>query len=313
MIANGLLALVATTALLGLAVWAAAALDGLARGLATGAPLSARPFAWPVARLGRLLGKEDVVPARADGGLFWSAPAIAAAVVLLAAGLIPLGRGVVAADPTIGLFFFIVLMAPFVIALMNVGWGANSKYGVVGAMRAAAHVVAYEVPFGFAAIGAPMAAESLSFVRIVDQQAAVWYGVWQPLGLAIYLASAAIITYRPPFDLPHAADLGGGVLADVSGLRYALLRGAMLALWTTVAAAGAVLFLGGWQGPLLPGPVWMVLKSGGLMFVMSWLGYRLPRQRVDQMLAFSWKVLLPASLVNIALVGVLILLQERSR
>lgn len=307
--ADALVALVATGLVLALAAWAAAALDGLGRALAIGKRPTSRLVLEPLARAGRLVGRTDVVPSKADGGLFWSAPLLAVALVLMAAAVIPLGPGLVVADLNIGLFYFIVLLAPFVIGLMNAGWGANSKYGVLGAFRAAAHLLAYEVPFGFAAIGAPMAAESLSLVRIVEGQAGVWYGVWQPLGLAVYVVSAAVISYRPPFDLPDADDLAGGVLADVAGPRYLLLRGSMLALWVLVAALGTVLFLGGWYGPLLPGPAWIVLKTAGLMLAMAWVGHRLPRLRVDQMLGLSWKVLLPATFVHISLTGILILLQ----
>lgn len=305
-----LVGLLATLAALVAAVWVAALLDGVGRALAEGERVTPALVLVPLARLGRLVRREDVVPAKTDGGLFWSAPPLALGVVLLAAALIPLGPGLVVADLNVGLFFFIVLLAPFVIALMNAGWGANSKYGVLGAFRAAAHLLAYEIPFGFAAIGAPMAAESLSIVRIVEHQADLWYGVWQPLGLAIYLVAAAIITFRPPFDLPHAADLAGGVLADVSGPRYLLLRGSMLALWAVVAAMGAAIFLGGWHGPLLPGPIWMFLKTAALMLLMAWLGYRVPRLRTDQMLALSWKVLVPGTFVHITVTGILILLQE---
>ncbi|MBI2755932.1 MAG: NADH-quinone oxidoreductase subunit H [Chloroflexi bacterium] len=305
-----LVGLFGTLAVLVVATWLAAVLDGLGRALAVHQPVGlAALAAAPLARLGRLVRRADVIPANADGGLLWSAPVMAVAVVLLLAGVVPLGPGLVIADLNIGLFYVIVLLAPFVVALMNAGWGANAKYGVLGAFRAAGHLLAYEVPFGFAAIGAPMAAESLSLVKIVEGQDRLWYGVWQPVGFAIYLVSAAIITYRPPFDLPAADDLGGGVLADVSGPRYLLLRGSMLALWVLVSALGAVLFLGGWLGPLLPGPVWLVLKTAALMLAMSWVGYRLPRLRVDQMLGLSWKVLLPGTFLHIAITGVVILLQ----
>ncbi len=311
--AEWLVPLLATLGAVVAAAWAGAGIDAAGRAAAAGRPPSPWLLLVPLARALDASRRPDVVPARGDGGLFWSAAPLALALVLLAAAVIPLGPGLVVADLNVGLFYFIVLMAPFAIALMNAGWGANSAYGVMGAFRAAAHLIAYEVPFGFAAIGAPMAAESLSLVRIVEGQASLWYGVWQPLGLALYLVAGAIITYRPPFDLPHAEDLAGGVLADVSGVRYVLLRGAMLALWALVSALGAALFLGGWLGPLLPGPAWMVLKTAGLMATMAWVGERLPRVRVDQMLALSWKVLVPGTFVHIALTGILLLVWEGTR
>lgn len=266
----------------------------------------------PAHRAIALLRRESLVPAGSDPWLFKSAPVIAFVVVALAALVIPVGPRAVAFDPSIGLFYFIVVLGPFVIAMMNAGWSANGKPGLFGAFRTAAHLLSYEVPLGFAAIGPAMAAESLSTTRIVDGQAGVWYAVWQPLGLAIYVVSALMMTFRRPFDLPQAgSELAGGVLAEYSGARLLLFRVALDALFALLVALGTVLFLGGWRGPLLPPAVWFALKTTALAAALLWLGARVPRLHQDQMLALAWKVLLPASLVNIGLVGIVLLWLEQ--
>ena len=262
----------------------------------------------PLAEAESRLRQESLTPRGADGWLLGSAPVVALACVALAALVVPVSPTLTAFDPSIGLFYFIVVLGPVAVALMNAGWGANLKTGLFGTFRTAAHLVSYEVPLGFAAIGPAMGAESLSMSRIVDAQAGLWYVVWQPLGFAIYLVAALMTTYRRPFDLPLAgSELGGGVLAEYSGARLVLFQFALDALFVLLVAAGAVLFLGGWRGPVLPPALWMTIKMFGLAALLLWLGRRMPRLRHDQMLALSWKILLPASLLNVALVGIVIL------
>ena len=266
-------------------------------------------FAAPLAHARARLRKESLTPRGADRWLFGSAPVIAFVCVALAGLVIPLSAILTAFDPSIGLFYFIVVLGPVVVALMNAGWGTNAKTGLFGTFRAAAHLVSYEVPLGFAAIGPAMAAESLSMTRIVDGQAGSWYVVWQPLGFVIYLVATLMMTYRRPFDLPLAErELGGGVLAEYSGARLFLFELALDALFLLLVAAGVVLFLGGWRGPLLTSALWMTIKTFGLAALLLWLGRRVPRLRHDQMLALSWKVLLPASLLNVAVVGIVALI-----
>ena len=273
---------------------------------------SAARDAWwlPYADGRALVGQHAPIPSRADRLLFASAPWIAIATVGLAALVVPLGPALVAFDPSIGLFYFIVVLGPFVIAMFCAGWSQNSKAGLFGAFRAAAVLLAYEVPFGFAAIGPVMDAGSLSTVRIVEAQSSLWYGAWQPLGVAIYLVSALMMSYTHPFDIPQADDaLEGGVFAEYAGSRLLLFRIALDALFALLMAMGVVLFLGGGSGPLLPAPLWFVVKTVALAGVTLFVVRRVPRLRHDQMLSLSWKVLLPASLVNIAIVGILVLIR----
>lgn len=258
-----------------------------------------------------VLRSRDLVPNGRDRTLFTAAPMLAVVVVILCGLFVPLSPRLVAFDISLGLFYFLVFLALFVITLMNAGWSANSKTGLFGVFRAASHLVSYEVPIGFAAIGPVMAAESLRPTTIVQAQSQLWFVVWQPLGLAIYLFAALFASYARPFDLPQAgSEIGGGVLADYSGPRLLLLRFGQRALFLLLMAMGVVLFFGGWQGPLVPRPVWFAAKTFALATCVMWSARFFPRLRHDQMLAFAWKVLVPASLVNIMAVGMIVLLAK---
>ena len=268
----------------------------------------------PAAAAVRLLTATQPAPLRPDGALFYSAPILALTAVALAAWVVPFGPPAGSGETPIGLFIFVVLLGPVVVALANAGWGTNGKYGLFASMRAISHLIAYEVVMGFAILGPAMAAESLSLVRIVEAQHRWWFGLWQPLGLVLYLASALMAAYRRPFDTPLAgSELAGGVAAEYGGPILLLLRGTLSALLFLVAAVGAALYLGGWYGPpivgpLLPGWGWMLLKTYAVVALLLWVGRHTPRFGHDQMLAFSWKVVLPLSFLNLAVVGVLILL-----
>ncbi|MBF6591585.1 MAG: NADH-quinone oxidoreductase subunit H [Ktedonobacterales bacterium] len=266
-------------------------------------------FVAPLADVVALLRQADTPPEHPDGFLFRSAPIVALATVGLAALVIPVGRGATGLDSSIGLFYFIVLLSPFVIAMMNAGWSSNSKVGLFGTFRAAAHLISYEVPLGFAAIGAPMAAQSLAIGRIVEAQSSLWFGVWQPLGVVIYLIASFFVCFRHPFDAPQASsELEGGIFAEYTGPRLLIFTFALKAIFLVLMAMAVALFFGGWQGPVLPGPVWFALKTFLLAMVVIALSRFVPRLRSDQMLTLSWKALVPASLLNIVVVGVLTIL-----
>ena len=263
---------------------------------------------WPALEVRRLMRQSHTPPRQADGFLYQSAPLIALTSVALAALVIPVGPGLIGFDPSVGLFYFIVLLSPFIVALMNAGWSANGKAGVFGTFRAATHLISYEVPLGFAAIGAPMAAASLSIGTIVAAQAHLWFAVWQPLGVVIYLITALVVSFHHPFDSAiTGSELEGGVLAAYTGPRLLLLRVALDGMFLVLMGMAVELFFGGWHGPLLPGPLWFALKTYLLAGGVIWLSRYIPQLRHDQLLTFSWKVLVPAVLVNIAVVGVLTL------
>lgn len=284
--------------------YALAALDGA---FALGPRQWRLALVAPLSEALRLLRQQPTRPAKGDTLLFRTAPLIALTVAGLTALVLPLGPGLSAFDPSIGLFYFVVLFSPFIIAVMNAGWSQNANVGLFAAFRAAAHLISYEVPLGFAMIGAPMAAQSLAVGRIVAAQAQLWFAVWQPLGLVIYVISLYFVCFRHPFDGALAgSELEGGALSEYDGARLLLFKVALNAIFLILVAMGVELFFGGWQGPWLPGPVWLVGKTLLLAALLTALSRFVPRLRHDQMLTLCWKALVPASLVNILLVGVLI-------
>jgi NADH-quinone oxidoreductase subunit H len=262
----------------------------------------------PIAGTMVLLRQENLLPKGADTFLFRSAPFIALSVVALTALVIPLGPNLIGFNPTIGLFYFLVLLSPFVVAMMNAGWSQNTKDGLFSTFRAA-YLISYEVPIGFAAIGPVIAAQSLATQQIVQSQAGLWYVVWQPLGLVIYVLAALFVTFRHPFDSAiGGSELEGGVFAEYTGARLLLFKIALDALFLLLMAMCVILFFGGWQGPLLPAPFWLIGKTLLLTALVLWAGKFLPTLRHDQILTLCWKILLPASLINITLVGILTLI-----
>ena len=243
----------------------------------------------------------------ADRWLFPAGPLTALFGVALAMIVIPFGPGLIGQDLGIAVFYFIVVVDYVVLGVALSAWGANTPNAVEAYYRIVAQLVAYVVPLGLALVGATMMAQSLSTVTIVEAQA-VPYIVFQPLGFALYVVAALMQTYRDPFSEPFAPAIEGGVLGVAGGWHAIVWRLALSGVLFVVAAMGAVLFLGGWRGPLLPGPVWMLLKTYGLMALLIWLGARVRPLSVAQMLALAWKVLIPVGLANVLLVGALILL-----
>ncbi len=270
---------------------------------------------WLVSSAGGELGpaatpnpSEGVALANEDRWLFPAGPLSALFGVALAMIVLPFGPDLVGQDLGIGVFYFIVVVDFVVLGIALSGWGANTPNAVEACYRIVAQLVAYVVPLGLALVGAIMMAQSLSTVRIVEAQAGLWYIVLQPIGFALYIVTGLMQTYRAPFLEPFAQSIDGGVLGVAGGWHAAVWRLALSGVLFVVAAMGAVLFLGGWRGPLLPGLVWMLLKTYGLMALMLWLGRRVRPLSVAQMLALSWKILIPVGLANVLLVGVLILL-----
>ncbi len=251
--------------------------------------------------------RQRALPNR-DRWLYPAGPAAALAGVLLGAVVIPVGPALIASDLGIGLFYFIVVLDVVVLGVALTGWGANTADAVEACYRIVAQLVAYVVPLGLALVGTIMMAKSLSTVRIVEAQSDLWFIVLQPLGFALYLIAGLMQCYRSPFLEPFAANVGGGVLGVAGGPSGLLWRVALSGILFLVAAMGAVLFLGGWSGPWLPGPLWMALKTFGLMALMIVLGQTVRPLSTARMLALSWKILIPAGLVNVLIVGALILL-----
>ena len=245
----------------------------------------------------------------ADRWLLPAGPLVALGGVALGMVVIPFGPALIGKNLGIGVFYFIVVIDFVVLGIALVGWGANTSDAVEACYRIVAQLVAYVVPLGLAIVGAIMMARSLSTVRIVEAQSGLWYIVTQPIGFALYLVTGLMQSYRAPFSEAFDNSIGGGVLGVAGGWIALLWRVTLGGLLFLVAAMGAVLYLGGWQGPaLLPGWVWMLLKTYALMALMLWLGGKAPPFSTARMLALAWKLLIPVGLANVLIVGGLILL-----
>lgn len=252
----------------------------------------------------------DQQPAQPDSRLYAAGPVVALFGVVAATVVLPFGDRPVGADLEIGLFYWIVMVDFVVLGIAMGGFGANVRESVESCYRAIAQLVAYVVPLGLAVLGPAMMARSLRISVIVQAQerASSWYALLQPIGFLLFLVTAAMQSYRPPFLEPFASSIRGGVFAVYGGWKALFLRSALSGLLFVVAAMGAALFLGGPSGPALPGTFWMAVKTFVVFFVMLRIGGRMRPRSTAEMLALSWKVLIPVGLVNVLLVGGLILL-----
>jgi len=254
----------------------------------------------PVADVIKLLMKEDIRPNTADPVVFFLAPIIVLVPALLVYAVIPFGAGMAVADLNIGLLFILAVATIPTIGIVLAGWGSGNKYTVLGGMRAAAQMVSFEVPLVLALIGPVVIVGSLSLVDIVKAQATVPLLLLQPVAFLVYLVAGIAEINRSPFDMPEAeSELVAGYHTEYSGIRFALLFLAEYLNAFAVSSIAATVFLGGWQGPILPPFIWFFLKAYLLFLAMIWVRATLPRLRVDQLMAFCWKFLVPVSLANL--------------
>ncbi len=283
-------------------------------------PNRAGPFGLlqPVADIVKLLTKEDTVPGGADRMVFLFAPAVVATTALLIFAVVPFGKEwviwgrrvpLVISDLNVGLLYVFALSSLGVYGVVLGGWASNSKYSLLGGIRAAAQMISYELSLGLSLVPVVMLAHSFSLVDIVKAQAGIPFIVLQPVAFGVFFISAVAEIKRIPFDLPEAEhELVAGYHTEYSGMRFGLF---FLGEYITMISLGALLavfFLGGWHGPLLPPLVWFCLKVSLVIFVMIWIRGTLPRLRYDQLMDLGWKVLVPVALVNIVLTGGVMLL-----
>ena len=270
----------------------------------------------PIADAIKLLTKEDIVPSAADGFIFRLAPAVVAVTALLMFAVVPLGPDMqvfghsvpmVITDLNVGLLFVFALSSLGVYGVALGGWASNSKFALLGGIRGAAQMISYELALGLSLVPVVMLAGSLSLTAIVDAQAGLPFIVLQPVSFAIFVISAMAESKRIPFDLPEAEnELGAGFHTEYSGMRFGLFFLGEYVHIQVLGALTAVFFLGGWHGPLLPPVAWLMLKVLIVAVIMIWIRGTLPRLRYDQLMALGWKVLIPASLINIVVTGAFI-------
>jgi NADH-quinone oxidoreductase subunit H len=271
----------------------------------------------PIADSIKMMAKEDIVPADADRPIFLLAPAVVAVTALLMFAVVPFGSPVtlwgrriplVVSDINVGLLFVFALSSLGVYGVALGGWASNSKYSLLGGIRGAAQMISYELALGLSLIPIVMLARSFSLVDIVNAQAHYPFVLVQPVSFLIFILSAMAESKRIPFDLPEAEnELGAGYHTEYSGMRFGLFFLGEYVHMQVLGALLAVFFLGGWRGPLLPGPVWLFIKIILVALVMIWIRGTLPRLRYDQLMALGWKVLIPVALVNIVVTGAILL------
>jgi len=261
----------------------------------------------PVADAIKVLIKEDIVPAKADRIVHLLAPVVAFAPALMIFAVVPFQNGAMLVDLNVGILYVVAVSSLSALGVLMAGWGSNSKYPLLGAMRSVAAVVSYEIPLVFSIVGVVLITGSLSMNQIVLAQD-IPFILLQPLGFLIFFIGACAEINRSPFDLMEAdSELVAGFHTEYSGMKFALFYLAEYGEALAVSAIITTLFLGGWRGPLLPPWLWFVLKTILVFFVMIWTRTTFPRVRIDQLMALAWKFLLPLALINLFITGIEVL------
>jgi NADH-quinone oxidoreductase subunit H len=278
----------------------------------------------PIADALKLMVKEIVLPTKADKALFLLAPMIAITPALAAWAVFPFDEGVVLADIHAGLLYVLALTSLGVYGVIIAGWASNSKYALLGAMRSAAQIVAYEIAMGFALVGVLVAAGSLNLGEIVAaQEGSLFTWFWLPLLplFGVYVISGVAETNRAPFDVAEGeSEIVAGFHVEYSGMAFAVFFLAEYANMILISALSALLFLGGWLSPLPQSWVegvfllddgfhWLLAKTFLFMFLFLWLRATFPRYRYDQIMRLGWKVFIPITIVWIMVVGVAVVYQ----
>jgi NADH-quinone oxidoreductase subunit H len=257
----------------------------------------------------KFIQKEDVIPRAADRWVFSLAPAVVLVPTILVIVVIPFGETLFAENLDVGIFFVMAISAVSVIGVLMAGWASANKFSLIGAVRAAAQLIAYELPLILAAVAVAMLAGTLSLVGIVEAQRDYWFVLVQPVGFLIFVMASLAELVRTPFDMPIAdSEIIFGAYTEYTGLKFAFFLLAEYGGIVVLSAVAAVLFLGGYLAPpalsFIPEPLWMAAKIGAISFVIIWLRATYPRLREDQLQRFSWIVLIPLALVNILVTAV---------
>jgi len=258
----------------------------------------------------KLLTKEDLRPDTADRWVFELAPFVAFMPSVLTLISLPFTADLFVRNLELGLFYIVAVSGLSIVGLLMAGWGSANKYALLGAVRAAAQLISYEIPLVLAILGVAMVAGTLNLADIVNGQGRVPYIAWQPLGFAIFIIATLAELYRNPFDIPTAdSEIVGGPFIEYSGIRWAMFFFAEYINVFVFSVLGSLVFLGGWNWPLgneVGWPLQVVLilvKTSAMLFLFMWLRVSLPRLRIDQLMSFCWQVLLPFAFLGIIING----------
>jgi NADH-quinone oxidoreductase subunit H len=284
----------------------------------------------PLADIVKLLFKEELRPKGADKWLFTLAPILSVTAAFAAFATVPWGAETTlfglldepvklgVADLNVGVLVVFAITSMGVYGIVLAGWASNSKYSLLGGLRASAQMISYELSYATSIAAVIMLAGTLSIREIVDGQTGYWWDFvprWylflQPVGFIIYVIAGVAETNRAPFDFPEAEqELVAGYNTEYSSVRFALFPQAEYINMVTMSGVATTLYLGGWHGPFLPpeyGWIWFLAKVGFILFVYIWMRWTVPRYRYDQLMAFGWKFLFPASVINLIVTAALML------
>ena len=259
----------------------------------------------PLADALKLILKEDIVPSSSDKAIFWVAPVIVVLSAFMIWVTIPGGEGLVLRNLELGLFYITAFAVIGILGLVLAGWGSANKYGILGGLRSAAQLISYEIPVIMVVVSVAMLAQSLDLSVIVASQNPIPYGLILPLGLVVFFIAGLAEVGRTPFDIYHAeSEVVGGPFVEYSGAHWSVFFLAEYINTFAIAALVALLFLGGWSGPFLPGIIWFLIKVYAVILVVFWIRGTFPRLRIDQLMAFAWKVMVPLSFYSIVITAI---------
>jgi NADH-quinone oxidoreductase subunit H len=269
-------------------------------------PKEVGPFGLfqPLADATKLLGKQILTPREVEKPIYFLAPILIFIPVIVSFVVIPFDSYLQVKDVNVGILVILAFSSLTVLSILMGGWSSNNKYALIGSVRSVAQNVAYEIPLLLSLLAVVMMANSLSLKDIVESQKGLWFVVFQPVAFFIYFISSVAETNRTPFDLPEAeSELVAGYHTEYSGMMFALFFLAEYTNMFIVSAIAVTFFLGGYQGPFLPGVVWFLIKVYFLIFVIMWFRWTYPRVRFDQLLNISWKALIPLAFLNLLVTG----------
>lgn len=261
-----------------------------------------------VADMVKIFFKEDWIPPFSDRLVFVLAPAIIVVTTLLSFAVIPFAQGWQIANLHVGILFFLACSSIGAYSAILGGWSSDNKYSLIGGLRSAAQTISYEVFMGLSLMGVVLQTGSFNLGDIVAAQQNLWFVVPQFVGFVVFFIAGLAETHRLPFDLPEAeSELTAGFHSEYSGMKFGMFFVGEYLGVTLISAMIVTLFFGGWQGPLLPPPIWFFVKVLFFIALFILLRATLPRPRYDQLMAWGWKIFLPIVLANIIITGGLIL------
>ena len=262
----------------------------------------------PVADGIKLLIKEDITPTSSEKAIFWAAPVIVVLSAFMIWVTIPGAQNAVIKNLDLGLFYIIAFSVIGILGLVLGGWGSANKYGTLGGLRAAAQLVSYEIPIIMVAVSVAMLAQSLDLREIVAAQGSYPFVLVQPLGLVVFFIAGLAEVGRTPFDIYHAeSEIVGGPFVEYSGAHWSVFFLAEYINTFAIAALTVILFFGGWSGPGLEGwweIIWFLFKVYLVLLVIFWIRGTFPRLRIDQLMAFAWKVVVPLSFLTVVMTAI---------